>query len=196
LKDFLFKNKLIKAIQEAIWIAGIASLLGLVLNIFHPKGVQITSKRPSLKFAPDTVLAQDLPGVSVTLNGSQTNENKTETLKPLLITTAQVLQLKQNAQGLILDARARTEFLNAHIPGAQNLPYKNLSECKTKLDSLPQDIWLICYCNGPPCDQAELLAHELIIAGYELVAVYFDGLSGWKNSGNEVDGKEVDKNEK
>jgi len=195
LKNFLFKNKLIKAIQEAKWIFVIASFLGLVVNTFHSKGVQITNKRPSLKFAPDTDLAQDLPNMSVTVDESRTPENKNKTTEPLLITTAQVLQLKENDQALVLDARTRAEFLQAHIPDAQNLPYKNLSEYNTKLDSLPQDKWLVCYCNGPPCDQADFLAHELILAGYELVAVYFDGLNGWKKSGNKIEGKETDRNE-
>lgn len=190
------KSQSIKAIKEAICILLIAVFLGFTVNIFHPKGVKITSQHPSLKFAPDTVMAQDLPGVSVTVDESTTKENINDTVEPLLITTAQVLQLKKNDQALILDARTKAEFLTAHIPGALNLPYKNSIEYKTKIDSLPQDIWLICYCSGPSCDQAELLAYELIIAGYELVAVYFDGLDGWKKSGNQVEGKEADNNEK
>ncbi len=187
---------LIKGIKEAAWIFLIAAILGTIVNLFHPRGVKISSKRPALKFAADTVLAQDLPDVSVTVDGVKTNKNKNETIEPLLITTAQVLQLKESNQAVIIDSRPKIEFLNAHIPGAINLPYKNLSEYKTKIDSLPQDSWLICYCNGLPCDQAELLAHELIIAGYELVAVYFDGLDGWKKSGNEIEGKEAGKDEK
>jgi rhodanese-related sulfurtransferase len=187
---------LIKGIKETAWIFLIAAILGTIVNLFHPRGVKISSKRPALKFAADTVLAQDLPGVSVTADGVKTNKNKNETIEPLLITTAQVLQLKESHQAVIIDSRPKVEFLNAHIPGAINLPYKNLSEYKTKIDSLPQDSWLICYCNGLPCDQGELLAYELIIAGYELVAVYFDGLDGWKKSGNEIEGKEAGKDAK
>ena len=190
------KENLFKAIQEAIWILIIAITLGLVINIFHPKSVKISIKRPLLQFAPDTVLAQDLPAASITVNGAKKNDNTIETAEPLLITTSQVLQLKENDLVIFLDARAKVEFLKSHIPGAQNIPCKNLTEYKTKIDSLPHDKWLICYCDGPPCDQAELLANELMIAGYELVAVYFDGLNGWKNSGNEVGGREVAKNEK
>lgn len=189
------KINLIKAIQEAVWIILIAVFLGFAANIFHPENVKITRKRPSLKFAPDTVLAQVLPGVSVTIDGATTNENKIEIAEPLLITTAQVLQLKENDLAVILDARSKAEFSKSHIPGAQNISYKNLAEYKTKIDSLPHDKWLICYCDGSLCDQAELLAHELIIAEYELVAVYFDGLNGWKSSGNEIGGREASKNE-
>jgi rhodanese-related sulfurtransferase len=182
-----------KGIKEAAWIVLIAAILGIMVNLFHPRCVQISSKRPALKFAPDTVLAQDLPNVSVTVDGVEANKN--EATEPMLITTAQVLQLKENNQALIIDARSKTEFLNAHIPGAINLPYKNLSEYKSKINSLPHDSWLICYCNGISCDQAELLAHELIILGYELVAVYFDGLDGWKKSDNEIEGKGAGKSE-
>ena len=189
------KNNLIKAIQEAIWILLIAIFLGFVANFLHPENVKITQERPYLKFAPDTVQAQDLPDVSVLGDGATANEKIVETAEPILITTAQVLQLKENDLAIILDARARTEFLKSHIPGAQNIPYKNLTEYNTKIDTLPNDKWLICYCDKPSCDQAELLAHELIIAGYDLVAVYFDGLNGWKNSGNEVGGRETSTNE-
>jgi len=185
------KEKVVKAIKEAAGIFIIAITLGLAINIIHPKGVKISIKRPSLKFAPDTVLAQDLPGVSVMIDGAKTIKNKIETAEPLLITTTQVVQLKENDLAIMLDARTRAEFLTSHIPGAQNIPGENLADYRTKIDSLPQDKWLICYCDGPPCDQAELLADELIIAGYELVAVYFDGLNGWKNSGKVIRGREA-----
>jgi rhodanese-related sulfurtransferase len=189
------KSKLINAIQQAIGIVLIAAFLGLTTNIFHPRGVKIASKRPSLKFAADTVSAMDLPNVSVTVEGVKTNKNSIETAEPLLITTAQVLQLKEDDLAIIIDARAKAEFLKSHIPGALNLSYKNLSQYKARLDSLPQDKWLVCYCDGPPCDQAERLAHELILAGYDLVAVYFDGLDGWKKSGYEIGEREASKNE-
>jgi len=39
------------------------------------------------------------------------------------------------------------------------------------------------------------LADELIKSGYELVAVYFDGLKGWKESGQEIEEKEAAKHE-
>jgi len=188
------KINLIKAIKQAVWIFLFAVLLGLTTNIFHPEKVKLTRKRPSLKFAPDTVLAQDLPGVSVTSDGVKSNESEIETAEPLLVTTAQVLQLIDNDLALLIDARTKAEFLKSHIPNAINLPYKKLSEYKTKIETLPLDKWLVCYCDGPSCDQADLLAHELIRAEYALVAVYFEGLNGWKNSGNKIGEREASKN--
>jgi len=184
------KSLPLKAIREAIWIILLASIVGFVVNSVHPEGVHITAKRPSLKFAPDTLLANDLPGVSISPDPITEVQQAEPEDELLLITTAQVLQLKSGDQALLLDARSEKEFADAHIPDAQSLPYKNLFASKAKLDSLPQDKWLICYCDGPPCDQAELLAREIVAAGYELVAVYFDGLNGWKKSGNAVEGQE------
>ena len=173
-------------IKEAAGIFLIAAAIGLIVNLFHPNNIQITVKRPSLQFAPDTVLAQDLPGVSITQDGvGQTNQQQ-QVHEPLLITTAQVIQLQSSGQAIIIDARTEQEFFNAHIPGAENIPSKHVSEYKAKLDSLPQEKWLVCYCDGDPCDQAGLLASELVAAGYPLVAVYFDGLNGWKKSGYEI----------
>ncbi|HEX9974598.1 MAG TPA: rhodanese-like domain-containing protein [bacterium] len=191
----MMKKNLNLAIKEAMLILLIAVVLGMVVNFFHPKHVQIATRRPSLKFAPDTVLAQDLPGVSFSDEQQNANEKKEQIQEPLLITTAQVLQLKAGDMALLLDARSKAEFEKSHIPGAQNVPYQNLSAHQAKLDSLPDDRWLICYCDGPPCHQAESLAYELIKAGHELVAVYFDGLKGWNESGQKIEGKEAAKHE-
>lgn len=189
------KNKLILAIKQAVIILILAAALGVVINFFHPKHVRITTKRPSLKFAPDTLLAQDLPGVTIHSDQKDKSEVSEEIVEPLLITTEQVLQLIAGEMALLLDARSQSEFEKSHLPGAQNIPPQNLSTSTTKLDSLPRDLWLVCYCDGPPCHQAESLAFELLNAGFELVAVYFDGLNGWKQAGHEIEGKEAAKHE-
>lgn len=190
------KDNLIKSIKQAVCIFFIALFFGFVVNLLHPRQVKITSKRPSLQFAPDTVRAQVLPAVSVTANGTAKNDSTADPAEPLLITTAQVLQLKESDLAVLLDARAPDEFLKSHLPGAKNIPWNSIAAYQTQIDSLPHDKWLICYCDSPPCDQAELLAHELLIAGYQLVAVYFDGLNGWKSSGYEIGGREARRDEK
>ncbi|MCU0643045.1 MAG: rhodanese-like domain-containing protein [bacterium] len=187
------KKKLNLAIKEAMLILVIAVVLGMVVNLFHPNHVQIATRRPSLKFAPDTMLAQDLPGVSFSSDQEAEDEKNEQITEPMLITTEQVLQLIAGEMALLLDARSKAEFEKSHIPGAQNVPYPNLSLYQARLDSLPDDQWLVCYCDGPPCQQAESLAAELIKSGHGLVAVYFDGLNGWKASGQEIEGKEAAK---
>ena len=111
-------------IKEAIWIFLIAVAFGLIVNLFHPHKIQVTAKRPSLHFAPDTILAQDLPGVSISEDCAGQVENSDTINEPLLITTDQVIQLQSSGQAMLFDARTRQEFLKAHIPGAENIPYK------------------------------------------------------------------------
>lgn len=186
----ILKSNLKQAIKEAICIIGIATFLGLTVNLFHPKSIKITNKRSSLNFVPDTIIAQDLPGVSFTIDSVNDFEKENSIERPLFIKTAEVLQLITNNHALLLDARSKEEFLTVHIPGAESLPYKNLSEYKTKFDSLPKNLWLICYDDEPSYALAELLAYELIRQGYKLVAICTDGLTGWKQSGHELTGKD------
>lgn len=189
------RKKLSLAIKQAVIILIVAAALGVVVNFFHPKQVRIAARRPSLKFAPDTMLAQDLPGVTIQPDMQDAAETSEEIVEPLFITTAQLLQLIATEMAVLLDSRSALEFEHSHIYGARNLPYPNFSGYQTELDSLPRDLWLVCYCDGPPCQQAESLAFELIRSGFELVAVYFDGLEGWKQAGYEIEGKEAKKNE-
>ena len=176
-------------IIEAIWIILIASIIGFTVNKFHPKGIKITAKRPPLKFAADTVFAIDLPTANIKIDQHLVQE-------PLIVNTKQVLQLIANNQAVLIDARYKAEYLKAHIQNAQNIPFESLTEYEEELKSLPHNKWLICYCEGPPCDLGELLAYELINVGYKSVAIYHDGINAWRKSGNIVQGKENDKNAK
>lgn len=186
-----------QVILESILLFIIAAVLGFAVNTIHPKGVKITNIRPSLQFAPDTLFAKDLPGMSIGSSGKKdTVQSEQQSVEPLMVTTEQVKQLLNSGMGILFDARIESEYAKSHIAGAQNLPYKNFAEYKTKLDSLPRDKWLICYCAGHPCNQAELLAYELLIEGFDLIAIYNDGLKGWVDAGNEVQGKGDTTNEK
>lgn len=191
----MMKQHLTQTIKQAVFILLIAACFGFLVDFFHPKRVPITAKRPSLKFAPDTMLAQDLPTVSFSQDQQNNNERAEPIAEPMLITTVQAQQLIAGEMALWLDARSPAEFKRSHIPGAQNLPYQNASAYQAALDSLPDDRWLVCYCDGPPCHQAESLAYELIKAGYGLVAVYFEGLKGWQASGQAIEGKEAERHD-
>jgi len=181
----LLKNVPPKTIKEAIWIILVATLLGFLVNLFHPNKIQISGKRPSLPFAADTVPAQDLPGVMITANSSE----QEKMVRLLFINTAELIQLNANNQVLLIDVQSQIEFLKAHLPGAKNFPPSKLLADKAKLDSLPQEKWLVCYGNEPGSKQAELVAGDFVTAGYKFVAIYYDGLVGWKKAGYEIEGK-------
>ena len=161
-----------KFLVEAIFIIMLAVVLGFGSNLFHPKKVKISFSRPPIEFVEDNISAQTLPDVGI---------NPTE--EPILLTMKQVVTLLEKDQALLLDARSEKEYQKEHMPGARHLSHNDLLKNKNILE-LPKDKWLICYCEGPNCDQAETLAYELIFAGYQRVAVYRGGLEGWKNWSN------------
>jgi len=55
------------------------------------------------------------------------------------------------------------------------------------LQHLPKDVWLVCYCDGPPCDLGERLAYELQGWGFTRVAVYQGGMADWRKRGGPVE---------
>lgn len=178
-----------QSLIEAICIIFIASIVGFCVNTFHPKKVKITASRPPTEFAEDTIPSEALPDVGINLHN---NEDPIE--EPVFVTKEQILKLLKKNQALLLDARSQKEYQKNHIPEAANLPYDALIENKGILKTLPDGKWLVCYCDGPGCDTAELLAYELIFAGYKMIAVYRAGLEGWKNSGNSRTEKEARSN--
>lgn len=184
------------ALQQAIIITVLAAVIGLAVNSFHPRKVALASKRPPLKYAADSLFAEDLPSVNIIGQ----NDFIRLTPKPgeelIIVNAKQVRQLVSHQQGILLDARTPAEYEAGHLPGAMLLPFDLLYDYEQQLTALPKDKWLICYCDGPPCDLGELLAKELQLRDFEKVAVYQDGVNDWKKSYAVVKGKEAGEFEK
>lgn len=184
------------ALQQGIIIIGLAAVIGLLVNSFHPKRVPLAFKRPPLKYAADSLFAADLPAVNIA------GQNDSIPLAPkqgdelIIVNARQVRQLVLNQQAILLDARTPAEYEAGHLPGAMLLPFDLLYDYEQQLTTLPKDKWLICYCDGPTCDVGELLAKELLLREFEKVAVYQDGLNVWKKSYTIVKGKEAGEFEK
>ena len=184
------KNRHKQSAKEAILILVLASVFGFVVNQIHPKAVKITGKRPSLEFAADTVLALNLPIANIKNDQGEHVEKQNVIEKPLIINTTQVLRLLTARQAILIDARSKEEYLKMHISEAQNLPFESLPDYITEINSLPYDKWLICYCDGPPCELGEQLAYVLFDAGYQKAAIYYEGLKAWKKAGYNLQGRE------
>lgn len=79
----------------------------------------------------------------------------------------------------VLDVRPEDEFALGHLPGALNIP---LRELERRLGELPADREVIAYCRGPYC----VLSFEAVAAlrahGY-LVRRLEDGYPEWKAAG-------------
>ena len=85
---------------------------------------------------------------------------------------------------ILVDARVGSEYDEAHIPGALNVPYDRLIDYYDKLvDLVPMDATVVCYCQSVSCDLSDNLAQELRLMGYERVLVYRGGIDEWEEAG-------------
>lgn len=104
-----------------------------------------------------------------------------EDLEPLL-----------NRRYLLVDARARQAYLQAHLFGALSLPLGDvdtqLADFKTKV---PLDTPLILYCNGFGCADYFDLGVRLLAEGYSRVLVYEGGFPEWRDRGGALNSGET-----
>jgi len=177
------------ALRQSIFIIAIAAVIGLIVNAFHPRKAQLSLTRPPLEYAPDSLLAQDLPAVIIGADHDSVTLTPIENGEPVFVNTKQLQQLVDQHRAVLLDARSRAEYEAEHIPGAMHLPMDLLPDYEKQIDQLPRDKWLICYCEGPPCDLGEILAYELMLMDFKNVAVYRDGLDAWKKVNPTMTGK-------
>ncbi len=107
--------------------------------------------------------------------------NERDSLEPL----SRKELLKRTKDGLVtvLDVRPPEEYRAGHIPGAVNLPLKEL---KKRIKDLPKGQEIIAYCRGPYC----VLAFEAVAAlrkkGFEVRRLE-DGYPEWKAQGLPVE---------
>ncbi len=180
-----------RAIKQACLITVVAIFIGLVVNSFHPRKVSLGVKRPALKYAADSLFAEELPPMNIADQKDPVTLSPKKSLEPIIVHAGQVRQLVSQRQAILLDARTPAEYEAGHLPGAMLLPFDLLYDYEQQLNELPRDKWLICYCDGPPCDLGELLAKELKLRSFHQVAVYQDGLNDWKKAYKIVKGKEA-----
>jgi len=162
-----------------------SAVFGLIANEVNPKGVQISSFRPKVEYATDDVLAQDLGEVSL---GNETVTLSVEEMSdgPIVISTEQLKKLIAKDRAVLVDARLPLEFEHGHIPESINIPFENFGEYSEQIEKLPQNKWIVCFCDGPPCDLGELLAFELFTLNIPKIAIYQDGINDWIEQGGEL----------
>jgi len=99
--------------------------------------------------------------------------------------TAQFKAFRSRKNGIVLDARPRQEFANAHIPGSISIDERGLLRLVQDYPDRSTDI--VVYSNGPYCDLAGRRANELQDLGYAKLARYQLGLAVWRAFGNPVE---------
>ena len=160
-----------RAIQDALVIALSASVLGLLVYLFHPGKIRISSQRPGTAYSDNSILEK--------------MESETSEEVPV-IDIMQVKRLLSEPGTVLVDARLPQQYLQGFIPAAINISYEMLGEHFARLDTLSRENWVITYCDGPPCDKSLLLAMELKAIGFTRVAVYYDGLEDWVLKGETI----------
>ena len=115
-------------LTQASWIILMAVILGFAVNRFHTKRVKISTTRPPLEYATDTVFAQTLPEATITINQQNNSDTHQITEQPLIISTEKLNQMIAKNQAVLIDARSKEEFNQSHLPHAQNIPMENFLE--------------------------------------------------------------------
>ncbi|HMK61099.1 MAG TPA: rhodanese-like domain-containing protein [Dissulfurispiraceae bacterium] len=102
------------------------------------------------------------------------------------IDTARLKAMMDNKDTFVLiDARTKEEYDEAHIPGAINMPEKKFDAL---LSTLPADksYLLVIYCNGVRCGKSRKVAGKATDAGYSKIILYAEGFPVWEEKGMKI----------
>jgi ArsR family transcriptional regulator len=93
--------------------------------------------------------------------------------------------MRRMKRGLVtvLDVRPKDEFALGHIPGAVNIPLKEL---KRQLSGLDRKTEIVAYCRGPYCILSFEAVAELRRHGFNVRRLE-DGLPEWRAAGMPVE---------
>lgn len=146
------------AIKQAIFILFCAILLAGVVNLVRPDGLEwLRQFKPVSEATP-------IADAAVTRISMET-----------------ALEAFQSKSAVFVDARNPENYIEAHIPGAINVPPELFdADAEPFMNMVPPDREVVLYCDGPGCHLAETLGQLMKEVGYEKLALYFDGWQGWQ----------------
>ncbi|MEV6828443.1 rhodanese-like domain-containing protein [Amycolatopsis sp. NPDC051102] len=86
---------------------------------------------------------------------------------------------------VVVETRAPEAFAHARIPGAINLPYRDMTAESTK--HLDRDLVYVCYCESAQCNAATKGALKLAQLGFKVKRLS-GGITSWIAAGYPVEG--------
>lgn len=101
------------------------------------------------------------------------------------VSTKQMRSILADGSAIVIDTRPHDEFVNGHIPGAQNLKVP-AAEAVAALEQLvngEKSKALVLYCNGPFCQASRRMSEQLLAAGFTNVRRYQLGMPIWRALG-------------
>ena len=81
---------------------------------------------------------------------------------------------------VLLDVRGPKAYARSHVPGAVNLPHRQMTA--GRMASWPEGILFVVYCAGPHCNGADRGAMRLAQLGRP-VKLMLGGVTGWADEG-------------
>lgn len=104
---------------------------------------------------------------------------------------ADVRKLLVDGSAVLLDSRAREQFVAGHIPGAQNIDLEpddaGYLPAVEKLLGGDKSKAIVLYCNGPNCGASRVLGKKLVAAGFSNVRRFQLGIPMWRMMGGPTD---------
>ena len=88
--------------------------------------------------------------------------------------------LGENEPITVVDGRSAEAYAQEHIPGALNLPHREI--CFNSTESLDKSKLYVCYCDGIGCNASTKTALKLLTLGFQ-VRELIGGLDWWKRDG-------------
>lgn len=87
----------------------------------------------------------------------------------------------------VVDTRSASAFREEHIPGAINIPHREMDE-RTKAE-IDEESVVVTYCDGIGCNASTKGAKKMLQLGFE-VRELLGGISWWKRDGYETHGSD------
>ena len=165
--------KIKRAIAQALALALIGAVAGLINNAFSVNGID-----------PFRSL-EDVPVIESTEEPLAENGDTPDGI--CFISLEEVVGMLE--EGLpVIDARTAHEYESGHIPGAILCDYFEMGHYfETVLPRLDPEQRIGVYCAGPDCDDSEMLARELFTLGYRKLCVFKGGIEEWTEAGMELE---------
>ena len=86
---------------------------------------------------------------------------------------------------ILIDARTKEEYQEAHIAGAISIPEKNFDESASILLA-DKNALLVFYCNGVKCGKSKKAAVKADAKGYKNILIYSEGFPVWEEKGYKI----------
>jgi len=97
---------------------------------------------------------------------------------------------KNGEKIIVLDTRSKEAYESEHIPGAINIPHRNMTLENTS--HLDKEFLYVTYCSGIGCNASTKGALNMVKLGFS-VKELMGGLDWWRRDGYQTHGQSVNK---